>query len=115
MLDKNITALRKRFGFTQVEFAKRLHVTQSAVSHWESGRSIPDTLQLFNIAELFGMTVDELTNNAVKTPPPAEQKKDLPSEREIDDAITALAEDLTPDELQRVADFVAGLKAARRP
>ena len=61
MLSSNIAKLRKQQGLTQIEFAKKLHVTQSAVSHWESGRSMPDTTQLINIAELFGMTIDALT------------------------------------------------------
>ena len=61
MLSKNITKLRKSKGLTQVDFAKQLHVTQSAVSHWESGRSIPDTVQLFRIAEFFGVSVEELS------------------------------------------------------
>lgn len=61
MLSKNIIRLRKSKGLTQVDFAKQLHVTQSAVSHWESGRSIPDTVQLFRIAEFFGVTVEELS------------------------------------------------------
>lgn len=61
MLNKNIARLRKSRGLTQVDFAKQLHVTQSAVSHWESGRSIPDTVQLFRIAEFFGVSVEELS------------------------------------------------------
>ena len=65
MLSSNITKLRKQHGLTQIEFAKKLHVTQSAVSHWESGRSMPDTTQLVNIAELFGMTVDALTGKEI--------------------------------------------------
>lgn len=62
MLNKNITRLRKSKGLTQVDFAKQLHVTQSAVSHWESGRSVPDTVQLFRIAEFFGVSVEELSD-----------------------------------------------------
>lgn len=83
MLSKNIARLRKSRGLTQVELAKALHVTQSAVSHWESGRSIPDTVQLFQIAEFFGTTVDDIKieiphTNTVKediAPPATEQKK----------------------------------------
>jgi transcriptional regulator with XRE-family HTH domain len=69
MLNKNITRLRKSKGLTQVDFAKQLHVTQSAVSHWESGRSIPDTVQLFRIAEFFGVTVEELSQMKEQEPP----------------------------------------------
>lgn len=70
MLNKNITRLRKAKGLTQVDFAKQLHVTQSAVSHWESGRSIPDTVQLFRIAEFFGVSVEDLSQMQTATPKP---------------------------------------------
>lgn len=77
MLSKNIVRLRKRFGWTQIEFAKRLHVTQAAVSFWETGRSLPDTFQLFKIAELFGVSIDELTDNV---PPATPEPRPKPSE-----------------------------------
>lgn len=60
MFSDNIVRMRKEKGLTQVGFAKDLHVTQSAISHWESGRSIPDAIQMRRIAEYFGVTVDEL-------------------------------------------------------
>lgn len=64
MIANNILALRKAKGFTQIEFAKKLGVTQSAVSHWENGRTVPDTLQMFKIAELLEVTVDTLLAGA---------------------------------------------------
>lgn len=82
MLNINITRLRKAKGLTQVEFAKQIHVTQSAVSHWESGRSVPDTVQLFRIAEFFGVTVEDL-NIAPREPeviPDASETKTDPKE-----------------------------------
>lgn len=63
MLSDNIRELRKRNGYTQIQFAKAVHVTQSAVSHWETGRSMPDTQQLFQIAQLFGVSIDQLSRN----------------------------------------------------
>lgn len=64
MLRNNITRMRKERGLTQVELAKALHVTQSAVSHWESGRSLPDTVQLFQIAEFFGVSIDTIKSDS---------------------------------------------------
>lgn len=83
MLNKRIATLRKSMGLTQVDFAKQLHVTQSAVSHWESGRSVPDTVQLFRIANFFGVTVEELSNGGIIQETIASKEKMLPSnERE---------------------------------
>lgn len=65
MLGKTIAQMRKKRGLTQDEFARKLHVSQSAVSHWERGRSLPDTLQLFQVAEFFGVTVDNLKEQMI--------------------------------------------------
>ena len=34
-----LAALRKRFGYTQMEAAERLHISNKAISKWESGVS----------------------------------------------------------------------------
>lgn len=68
MFSDNIVRMRKEKGLTQVGFANSLHVTQSAVSHWESGRSIPDAIQMRRIAEFFGVTVDDLMMDIPRAP-----------------------------------------------
>lgn len=107
-----ILQARKAAGLSQKYVAMALGVAGPSVSNWESGKTQPTPENLRALADLCNVSVDYLLGRESFT---AEQKKDLPSEREIDDAIAALADDLTPDELQRVADFVAGLKAARKP
>ncbi len=72
MLSKNISRMRKARGLTQVELAKSLHVTQSAVSHWESGRSLPDTVQLFQIAEFFGVSIDTIKGENIPATVPVQ-------------------------------------------
>ena len=52
--------LRKQKGWTQDELAKRLYVSRTAVSKWESGRGYPNIDSLKDIAKLFSVTVDEL-------------------------------------------------------
>lgn len=41
MKNNNYKKMRVKLGLTQVTLAKKLGVKQSAVSHWETGRSIP--------------------------------------------------------------------------
>lgn len=53
-------ALRKEKGLTQTELAEKLGVTNKAVSKWETGESFPDTAQLLPLADILGVTVDEL-------------------------------------------------------
>ena len=55
-----VASLRKDKGYTQKELAQRLHITDKAVSKWETGASIPDTALLIPLAEELGVTVTEL-------------------------------------------------------
>ena len=56
----NIAAYRKRDGLTQASLAEKLNYSDKAVSKWERGESIPDVLTLMQLAELFGITVNDL-------------------------------------------------------
>lgn len=52
--------LRKAKGYTQAELADKLGVTNKAVSKWETGEAFPETAQLVPLADIFGVTTDEL-------------------------------------------------------
>ncbi len=55
-----ICALRKANGLTQQDLADRLHVSNKTVSRWERDESSPELALIPVIAELFGVTSDEL-------------------------------------------------------
>lgn len=55
-----ISTYRKNMGLTQDGLAQQLGVTNQAVSKWESDQSCPDILLLPKIADIFGITIDEL-------------------------------------------------------
>ena len=55
-----IAALRKANGMTQKELAERLNVSDKAVSRWERNENAPDLSLIPVIAEIFGVTADEL-------------------------------------------------------
>lgn len=55
-----IAALRKTNGMTQQEVADRLNVSNKAVSRWERDECSPDISLIPAIAEMFGITCDEL-------------------------------------------------------
>lgn len=55
-----LAALRKSKGYTQQEVADTLGVSNKTVSSWETGASCPDISMLPVLAELYGVTCDEL-------------------------------------------------------
>lgn len=59
-IGKNIASYRKRMGLTQAGLAEKLNYSDKAVSKWERGESAPDVLTLWQLAELFDVTVNEL-------------------------------------------------------
>lgn len=56
----NIANLRKRQGLTQAGLAEKVNYSDKAVSKWERGESAPDILTLVSLAEVLGVTVDDL-------------------------------------------------------
>lgn len=56
-----LTELRKRYGMTQQLLAHRLGVSDKAVSKWENGRSKPALSQLRKLADIYRISMDELT------------------------------------------------------
>ena len=57
---QNITALRKKNNMTQAELAERLNYSDKSISKWERGDGLPDIYVLVRIAELFGVTLNDL-------------------------------------------------------
>ena len=64
MIGKNIKRLRREKGYSQEQLARKLNVTQGAVSHWENGTTYPEAAQLLSIAELFGVTLDQFMDDS---------------------------------------------------
>lgn len=59
-IGKTIVSLRKSKNMTQMELADKLGISFQAVSNWERGNSMPDISKLPELAEIFGVTLDEL-------------------------------------------------------
>ena len=62
-----IAGRRKELGLSQAELAERLHVTDKAVSRWETGRGMPAIDSLEPLAEALSLTVSELLAGRVLT------------------------------------------------
>ena len=59
-----LASLRKNAGMTQQDAADRLGVSNKTVSKWESGGGFPDITVLPALAELYGVTADDILAGA---------------------------------------------------
>ena len=59
-IGKKISQLRKENGLTQMELADKLAISYQAVSNWERGATMPDISKLPELAEIFGVTIEEI-------------------------------------------------------
>lgn len=67
-LGKAIQSLRKKRCIGQGEIARQLHVSIQAVSKWETEKANPDVSLLPRLAEMFGVSIDELFSEGAETP-----------------------------------------------
>lgn len=87
---KNLTAFRKRAGFTQLEIADIINYSDKSVSKWERGEGVPDFYILTRLAELYGVTVNDfLADENQKVA--YKRTKGTPLSRKSKLVITALA------------------------
>ena len=78
-IGKFISALRKAEGMTQKDLAEKLNVSDKSVSRWERDEGAPDISMIPVIAEVFGVTCDELLRGERK--PAAERVEAAPEEK----------------------------------
>ena len=62
IIGKNLAELRKRKKYTQLDLANILGYSDKAISKWEKGDSLPDIEVLYNICNMYGVTLDYLTH-----------------------------------------------------
>lgn len=92
-IGKTIAFLRKSRGWTQVELAEKLNVSDKAVSKWESEAGFPEVSQFPAMANLFGVTIDYLMTGkiaekeiiAISKAELCAQKDDVPLAEEVKD------------------------------
>ena len=59
-MKNRIEEIRKNRGIRQEEFAKALGVSRQTISSLETGRYNPSIFLAHNIAQFFGMTIEEV-------------------------------------------------------
>ena len=62
MFKDNLVQMRKIFQITQEDIAEKLGVTRQSVAKWEAGDSVPDLDKCKQLADILGVSLDDLAN-----------------------------------------------------
>lgn len=86
----NMTELRKSKHYTQLQLAELLHYSDKAVSKWERGESLPDLAVMKQLADLYGISLDDFlltpeqrAERAARTPAPSETAASCSVKRKV--------------------------------
>ena len=76
-LARNLSSLRQASGLSQEKVAEAVGVTRQAVAKWELGETTPDVLHCDALAELYGVSLDDLLHYEQRpgNPPPPPRGK----------------------------------------
>lgn len=64
---ENLRYLRRKTLYSQEDVAERVGVTRQAVAKWENGDSLPDILNCEALADLFGVSLNDLVRHNPQT------------------------------------------------
>ena len=104
----NMKARRKELGISQIALSTRSGVPQSTVSAVERGDRVPTAETMMSIAKGLRCSVDFLLYGAERV-----NEKPAVDIGRLDDELITLLVNLPDKDVQRVKDFVHGMKAAR--
>lgn len=98
----NVFFLRQQKAMTQDEFADYCNVARISIARYEAGAQV-SRANAKKIAAICGVTIGYVMG-----------EEEAPVNEELDKNLSSFLNDLYPDEIQRVRDFVAGIKASRK-
>lgn len=79
---EKLIRLRKQHGFSQEELGYKLNVTRQTVSKWELGQTVPEMNKLISLSQIYGISLDELTNEDKLNVDNTTKKDDIKIENE---------------------------------
>ena len=62
MFKDNLISMRKIHGYSQDELADKIGISRQTLSKYETGESLPDIERCRLLADVFGVTMDDLVN-----------------------------------------------------
>ncbi len=63
MFNENLVQMRKLKGMTQEDLAEKIGVSRQALAKWEAGETLPDLEKSKLLADVLGVSLDELANH----------------------------------------------------
>lgn len=100
-LGKRIAMLRRQKELRQEDLAQMLEVSPQAVSKWENDQTCPDITLLPRLAEILGVTVDELLSGKTEVQP-AVKLESVQQRKDIKDMILRIVVDSADGDKVRV-------------
>lgn len=76
-IGKRIADLRKYNGLTQMQLAEKLHISDKAVSKWESGGGDPSIELLCGLADIFNCSIDYIVRGKNSNMPLDKERKSI--------------------------------------
>lgn len=104
-VSERLLRIRTMRGETQEQVAEAVGISYVSLSRYETGQRMPKMNILLKLADHYGVSVDEIMRD---------EKKEAAQGGEIDERLREILLNLSPEEFQRVTDFLAGLRAAHR-
>ena len=86
-IGSKVQALRKTKKLTQEQLAEAVGVSWRTISNLETGKVIPKLLLIYDLAQYFDVSIDELVNNNVKK---VKSRTRLQQETQVIETIQAL-------------------------
>lgn len=68
MFKDNLSKLRRMHGMSQEELADKIGVSRQTLSKYENGESLPDIEKCKQIADVFGVSIDDMLNYGIEDP-----------------------------------------------
>lgn len=81
IIAEKLVLLRKVNNMTQSELAEKLNYSDKAISKWEHGESLPSIEVLYNIAQMYNVSLDYLTKEDYSPPVPIAKTYDKQNSR----------------------------------
>ena len=64
-IGKFIAQCRKNKNLTQLQLAQQLNITDRAVSKWETGKAMPDSMIMLDLCKILGITINDLLSGEI--------------------------------------------------